>query len=344
MVWQTSKSTDNALAELRRALEIAESLVRASPHSVDARSDLAWALHDQGSILLESGQLQEALPAHRRAVEINRELVQEKPSDVRRQIVLAENLNNVGLLAATSEPDQAEAAYSEAAELLEAALREKSNARAVASLGSVLNNWGNLAAKRGQAELAIQRFERGLAPITEVLRREPADPTFRLGALNLHGSRANLLMSLGRHAEAVADWDRILELNDEPADRVTYRLFRVLCLVRTAHYQRGVDELNTLAADLPRSNPPVAADLYNVACALAVASATAAKDERVEPAERLRRSTSFADAAMSCLNRTSGLGFFNDAKNREQARTDVDLAALRNRADFGKLLAGEPRR
>ena len=138
IVWLTSKSTDSALAELRRALDIAEALVRASPHSVDARSDLAWALHDQGSILLESGRLREALPAHRRAVAINRELAQEKPSDVRRHVVLAENLNNVGLLAAKGEPDQAEAAYSEAAALLEAALRDKSNSRArgVAGLGS----------------------------------------------------------------------------------------------------------------------------------------------------------------------------------------------------------------
>jgi hypothetical protein len=93
-----------------------------------------------------------------------------------------------------------------------------------------------------------------------------------------------------------------------------------------------------LAAELTRSNPPVAADLYNVACALAVASAMAAKDQRVEPAERLRRSTALADAAMSWLNRVAGLGFFSEARNREQARADVDLASLRNRADFTKLL------
>lgn len=44
---------------------------------------------------------------------------------------------------------------------------------------------------------------------------------------------------------------------------------------------------------------------------------------------------------MSWLNRAAGLGFFSDAKNREKARADNDLAALRNRADFAKLLAGE---
>jgi eukaryotic-like serine/threonine-protein kinase len=339
LAWQTRKSADSALAELHRALGIAEALVLASPRSVAARTDLAWCLHDQGSILLESGRLPEALAAHRRAVDINRELVHEQPADMRRRVVLAENLNNIGLLLTpANEPDQAEAAYSEAATLLEAAVHDKSNRRALASLGSVLNNWGNLATRRRQSELAFARFDRGLASIAEMLRREPADTTFRYAALNLHGSRANLLMSVGRHAEAIADWDRVVELNDEPAERARYHLSRILCLVYTAHYQRGADEAKVLAAELTRSNPPVAADLYNVACALAVASATAAKDQRVEPAERLRRSTALADAAMSWLNRVAGLGFFSEARNREQARADVDLASLRNRADFTKLL------
>ena len=127
-------------------------------------------------------------------------------------------------------------------------------------------------------------------------------------------------MLLGRHAEAIADWDRVVEFNDDPAVSAGYRLLRVLCLVRTAHYQRGVDEANALAAELTRSNPPSAADLYNVACGFALASATAANDGRAETAERLRRSTSFEDAAMSWLNRAADLGFFTDPKNRKQAR------------------------
>ena len=211
--------------------------MRSSPRSVDARSDLAWCLHDLGSILLESRRLQEALGASPRDL-INRELARERPWELSRRVVLAENLNNIGLLTAVSEPDRAKDVYREAAALLEAALGNKGDRRAVASLGSVLNNWGNLAVQRGQTALAFERFERGLVPMAEMLTREPNDTAYRYGALNLHGSRANLLMSLGRHAQAVADWDRVMELNDEPADRVTYRLLRILCLVRTANYER----------------------------------------------------------------------------------------------------------
>ena len=153
-------------------------------------------------------------------------------------------------------------------------------------------------------------------------------------------ARANLLASLGRHAEAVADWDRVVEYNDEPADRVAYRLLHILCLVRTANYERGVAEANDLAAAQSRSNPLAAADFYNFACAFALASTKAAHDERLASADRQRRSTSLADAAIGWLNRAAGLGFFADAKNREHARTDVDLVPLRERADFIKLVGG----
>ena len=120
--------------------------------------------------MLESRRLPEALVAHRRAVLINRELARESPSDPRRRVVLAENLNNVGLLTAESEPDRAEEVYREAAELLKTARNDKSNRRALASLGSVLNNWANLAVRRGQTDLALERLraragaDRGDAP------------------------------------------------------------------------------------------------------------------------------------------------------------------------------------
>jgi hypothetical protein len=113
-------------------------------------------------------------------------------------------------------------------------------------------------------------------------------------------------------------------------------------LVRSANYERGVDEAKDLAAAQSQSKKtPVAVDLYNFACAFALASTTAAHDERLEPAERRRRSTNFADDAMHWLKRASGVGFFADAKNRKRARADIDLVPLRGRPDFAKLVGGE---
>src|SRR5581483_230698 len=239
-----------------------------------------------------------------------------------------ENLNNFGLLALLRDPDQAEQAYREAAEILESASRSGDDPRWLASLTALLNNWGNLAARRGQTELAFRRFERGLSLVEDALRREPGETTLRYNALNLHGSRANLLGSLGRYGEAVADWDRVIALNDEPADRPAYRLLRALALVKSDGYARGVAEAEELARGHPPSSPPAGADLYNYACLFSRASAAARDDTRLGPAERRRLAESYAGAAMDWLRRTAAVGFFDDPMNREHARGDADLAPL----------------
>ena len=151
-------------------------------------------------------------------------------------------------------------------------------------------------------------------------------------------------MSLGRHAEALADWDRVMELNDEPADRVAYRLFRVLCLVRTAHCQRGVDESNAAGSGSPPVEPAGRRRSLQRRLRLRPGIGDGSEGRARRASRALRRSKSFADAAMSWLSRASNVGFFSDTKNREKARADVDLAALRNRADFAELLGGESRR
>jgi serine/threonine-protein kinase len=341
IVWNDLKDADRALAELRGSSAAAERLVRDDPRSVDARSDLAWCLHDLGTVLLAIGRNDEALTACRRAIEINRRLGDERPTDWGRRGVLAESLVNFGLLTMVHDPDRAEAAYGEAAAIIEAIHRDHPHRRWLASLGSLLNNRGNLAGRRGRADLAFRHFERGLALVEDELRREPHDTTLRYNALNLHGSRANLLGSLGRHGEAVADWDRVIELNDDPADRFAYGFLRVMTMVRTADYSRGIRDVEELLRGRPDPTPLSGEDLYNCACIYGLASAAARDDRRLDAEGRRRLAGSYADAALAWLERASRAGFFADPKNREHARHDGDLASLGDRPEFGKLL-GDP--
>ena len=342
-LWHTQKKPDRALAELRRAVSDAERLVESDPKSVDARSDLAWCLHDLGSVHLENQQLDLALAAHRRAIEINRKLIEELPDDARRRITLAENLSNLGLIIIKRDPDQAEAAYREAAGILEVVLRDRPDVRCVTSLASVLNNWANLAAKRGRNELALERLVHGLTLVDDVLKREPGHTELRYNALNLHGSRANLYASLGRHAEAVADWDRVIEYNDVPEDRLAYRLSRIMALVKTPDYARGLAEAEELARGQAGSKPLAGADLYNFACVFALASTAAKNDERLEPVEQTHRADSYAGSALVWLSRASNAGFFEDPMYCEHALRDADLASLRERDEFQKLVRSKSR-
>jgi tetratricopeptide (TPR) repeat protein len=341
--WQTRKDAAHALSELRRAVADAERLVHGSPSSIEARSDLAWCLHDLGSVLIESNHNEEALSVHRRAIDINRTLSHERPEDLPRRAALAENLNNLGLVTVVTHPSLAEEAFSEAANILEGLVKANDNRRWLTSLCSVLNNLGNLARRQDKADRAFECFERGLALLDDALSREPAETTLRYNALNLHGSRANLLATLGRHSDAVKDWDKVVELNDDPADRVSYRLLRILALVRTKDYARGVTEAVAISQAQSDSGKLAAADLYNYGCFFALASVAAEGDERLDPAERRRRAQSYAATSLDWLKRAGGTGFFNDPKNREHAGTDADLRPLRNLPEFRKLLEGGSR-
>jgi tetratricopeptide (TPR) repeat protein len=335
----TRPQPERALSLLSRGVRLAERLVRDDPRGLESRSDLAWCLHVQGSVLLANRRNDEALAAQRRAITINRELSAEHPDDPARRGVLAENLSNFGLLTFKLHPGEAEDAYSEAATILESLVRESTDRRWVNSLCSLLNNSGNLAGQLGRTEVARQRFERGLALVDDALQRDPADQTLRDNALNLHGSRANLLGSLGKYREAAADWVSVIELSS-PEARLGYRLMHMLALVRTDDYLQGVAEAETVSPGQAAAGKLAAADLYNCACVFSLAAGTSATDQRIDRAERLRRARSYADSSLKWLEQVQATGFFDDAKNRQLAETDADLAALRDRPEFRELLRG----
>ncbi len=258
-----------------------------------------------------------------------------------RRTVLAENLNNFGLLVFQREPSRAENAYVEAATILEDLMRHGTNRRCVSSLSALRNNQGNLARKLGQSEKAYRYFEQGLALIDDALESEPNESVLRYDALNLHGSRANLHASLGRHTEAVADWDKVIELNDDPVNRISCRLMRILELLRTKDYARGVAEALAVSQQQSDSRTLAGADLYNYGCIFALASVAAKADNRLDHAERRRLAQSYANTSLEWLKRASGAGFFSIPSNREHAAQDIDLAALRKRPEFAKLLFGD---
>ncbi len=178
-LWRVRKEPAQPLAELTRAVADAERLVHDDPRSVEARSDLAWCLHALGTVLLESGRNQQALSAHRRAIDLNRALCSEHPEDLLPRGLLAENLNNLGLLTVASDPAAAAVAYAEAAGILEDIVGVNKNRGSVASLSSVLSNMGNLSASQNQTERAFRYLERGLALLDGALSREPAESTLR---------------------------------------------------------------------------------------------------------------------------------------------------------------------
>src|SRR5262249_22836964 len=128
---------------------------------------------------------------------------------------------------------------------------------------------------------------------------------------------------LARHAEALKDWDRAIEL-DSGADRGYYRLRRALTLARLKEHAQATAEANSLA----EVKGVTSGDLYNLAFVFSLSAATAHDDtDKVEQ---------YAARAVALLSRAVAEGY----KNVEHMKKDSDLDALRQRDDFKKLVRG----
>jgi tetratricopeptide (TPR) repeat protein len=334
---------DRSLEALRAALALAERQARAQGSSWRNRADLAWCEDNIGSSLLMARRPGDAEPHYLRAAGLRRALLRERPDDAGGRVELASTLVNLGLVRMDSRPDLVEADYAEAAALFDKAVETSPDRlEYIVPLANLLNNWGNLAARRGQPDLALERHARGLGLVEPIMRSQPALSEPRLAALNLRGSRANLLGSLGRHAEAVADWDHVLALNDSPAEETTYRLLRLLALLKSGDHARGIVEIERLTRPAPGGTPLSSpADLYNVACFYALASAAARRDAALPAEQRERLAQTYAGQALDWLRRCGESGFWNDPGNRDHARVDPDLQPIRDRDEFARILGDD---
>ena len=80
-------------------------------------------------------------------------------------------------------------------------------------LGGAYCNFGILMHESGQPEAALSWFQKAIARLEAVLAREPRLVQAREFLCNSHSGRAHALDDLGRHAEAIRDWERALELD-----------------------------------------------------------------------------------------------------------------------------------
>lgn len=327
----------------RSARDLAEKLVAMEGNSWQGRADLAWCEHVLGTSFLSGGREPDAEEHYRRAVSLRRALLGERPGAAGIRVELAGSLVNLGLIASKGRAEQAEADFSEAGRLMEASLATApEDPGYVIPYAQLLINWGNLAAARGEAGLALGRFGRGLERIGPMIAKLPDAKEPRFVAMSLHGSRANLLVALGRHAEAVADWDRVVELNDVPAELATYRLLRLTSLLKSGDHRRGIAEVEAIAEGLPPGGAADPADLYNFACFCAIASAFAGRDPALSAGERAAAAGSHADRALRWLRRCADAGFFRDPANRDHARSDSDLGPIRDRLEFSAIVETAP--
>jgi tetratricopeptide (TPR) repeat protein len=149
--------------------------------------------------------------------------------------------------------------------------------------------------------------------------------TDRLYLRNTHSSRADALMDLRRHAEAVKDWDRAIEL-DEGQRRQAFRLLRAEALAHAGDHARATAE----AAELTHDDQTPGRALFDAARVHGLAVLAVREAPLKEP---------YASKALALLRRAQPAGFFNTAAQVEHLRKDDDFAVLHDRADFKQFVA-----
>jgi tetratricopeptide (TPR) repeat protein len=185
--------------------------------------------------------------------------------------------------------------------------------------------FGNLLSRRERPAVALPWYERALALARPLHQQDPQDVFARSVSRDAHRGRAEALDDLKRHTEALADWDRAVELSP-PADRPRVRLGRARSLALAGNAAEAVADTDALTKD-PRTPGGL---LYDAACVHALAAAAA---------EDCEQQAAWAGKALALLRRAQGAGYFKDRRRIEQLKNDADFNGLRPREDFRSFVA-----
>jgi tetratricopeptide (TPR) repeat protein len=228
---------------------------------------------------------------------------------------------NLGVLLGEREQfAEAERAYRRALDLQERLTREfPVNSTYAVELAKSCGEIGTLAADQGRPQEAVEIFNKAIDALETLIQRNPQQASARTALGVTYSRRAPALSQLGRHDDAMHDWDRALALCSK-SNRMEVRSYRAAELVRAGRTAEAVKEGEELAATSEASR----VILYRCARVFALASSDAANPAREHHAVR----------AVELLRAATTKGFHDFAN----LLRDENLAALRGRDDFAAYL------
>lgn len=325
-----------SITALNHAIKLSEHHAELFPASTRNRRSLAWCAHNLGWALQVAGRREEAGAQYERAIELYREFRRDEPGHPELAAALAGSLAGLGQIKLLmGDPAGAGPPFKEANDLLEANLATKSNwIEDHYVLAEMLIGWGNLASSLQDFPSAERRYRRGIELIEPLLEVEPTRKDYRRTGMALYGSLANVLGPvLGRYEEASQADARASALCDDPELRLKLRFLQAYRLVRGKSYADGV----AIVRELTSAGSPGGANLYNSACAAALAATAARADSTLEEDRREVLATSYRETALELLRRADEVGFFDDPANASHVHEDPDLDSLRDQAEFQAL-------
>jgi tetratricopeptide (TPR) repeat protein len=229
----------------------------------------------------------------------------------------------LGLLYATlGQVVKAEAAYREALSVAEKLVREhRDRLEDAITLGRISLNLGNLYRDSGRVEAGLEWFDKAMRTLKRVLARDSSQAAGRRMLRHTCRSRAIALTQLGRHSEALADWDRLVELDQ--VGKSGPRWQRLRTLARVGERKQAIREAERLA----RKGRPTLRTLYDLACVYALCARVAGDSEALPAQDREQQAERDAARAIALLRQA--VGRRNGKRLHEPLTSDPDLEALR---------------
>jgi tetratricopeptide (TPR) repeat protein len=295
------------------------------------RRGIGRAFHGRGTCHFLLNERAEALADYREAVGRQEQLVREFPAEDDYLLDLAVTYHSLGALReALGDKTEATRCFESIARLFKSL---PPGSRRVALFANTLAHKLWLS---GKSQETLDWENRVIDWLKAGLRQGSLSDAQRTVALpNAYFVRGGLLAELGRHKQAVEDFDRALAAGLGPPSDVPCRLTRAASLARLGDHKRAMAEVETLAAN-SQASPDV---LCNLAGVCALSAEAVRRDTGLPSAQRDTLAERYGARAVALLAKAKAAGFFKNPANRQELKNDPDLQALRTRDDFKKLLA-----
>jgi serine/threonine-protein kinase len=311
-----------------KAVEIFTRLVQEQPQTVEYRVQLGQVYHELGVFFDIHKHFDKAESGYNSASIVREELYRTQPNVPKYQEDLAWSYTNLSdLYADHKQQAKALEVLGKALPLWEKLLQaHPKSVGYAAGLGAAYSTRGDLIRDTGKPGEALDWYAKAIQVLQPAYQQEPRHEDSRNKLRGAYWGRAIALGQLTRHADAVKDWDRALQLAAASSGD-TLRLKRALALVRAGELTKAVAEADALT----QGEKVPGGTLYDAACIYALAATRVPEDARLAEQHAAR--------AVTQLRRAQAAGHFKEPANATQLKNDPDLNPLRQRDDFRKLLA-----